>query len=102
MAAFAVKAVSAKTNSGPVQLIKIISASEQVVAGTNYKLELQLEKVGANEGPLICEVVVFEPLPSDPEAPPRTLRSSSCAAALEAPTRSAASASASVQKVIKH
>ena len=75
MAAFAVKAVEAKTNDGPVQLIKIVSASKLVLVGTSYKLLLQLQ-AGSNESPVTCDVIVFEPLSSGKSIP--TLSESSC------------------------
>lgn len=58
MADFATTAVSAKMNSGPVKLLKIVKAETQVVSGTNYKLNLELS--GANSEVIPCEVVVFD------------------------------------------
>ncbi|KAI9555406.1 hypothetical protein GHT06_017921 [Daphnia sinensis] len=62
MADFATTAVSASSNSGPLKLIKIVKAETQVVAGTNYKLNLELANTnaGANAAPIPCEVVIFD------------------------------------------
>jgi hypothetical protein len=57
MADFATTSVSANMNSGPVKLLKIVKAETQAVAGTNYKLNLELS--GANSEVIPCEVVVF-------------------------------------------
>ncbi len=59
MANFATTAVASNSNSGPVKLLKIVKAETQVVAGTNYKLNLELSS-GANAAPLPCEVVIFD------------------------------------------
>lgn len=40
-----------------MKLIKIVSAESQVVAGTNYKLELELQ---GSSGRLSCEALVFD------------------------------------------
>lgn len=62
MADFATTAVSASSNSGPLKLIKIVKAETQVVAGTNYKLNLELANTnaGENAAPIPCEVVIFD------------------------------------------
>ncbi|XP_057377755.1 uncharacterized protein LOC130699429 [Daphnia carinata] len=75
MADFATTAVSASTNSGPVKLLKIVKAETQVVAGTNYKLNLELSS-GANAAPLPCEVVIFD----QPWTNTRKMIKSSCSA----------------------
>jgi len=65
IANFAALQLATNTNSGPVSVIKIDSAEKQIVAGTNYKLTLHLEKKGVKtteEDPLICQVIVYESL----------------------------------------
>lgn len=71
MADFATSAVSAASNSGPASLVQIVKAETQVVAGTNYKLNLLL-KMGATSEP--CEVVIFD----QPWTNTRKLIKSSC------------------------
>ncbi len=55
MAAFATSTLSQTSNARPLKLNKVKSAARQVVAGFNYKLELDF-----NDGALICNVVVFD------------------------------------------
>ena len=57
MAAFATKQLSSRWNSQSVTLIRITSAEQQVVAGTNYKMTMELQ-VGS--GSQTCQVVVFD------------------------------------------
>lgn len=64
MAAFAANVISA-SNLGPVQLIQIVRAASQVVAGANYKMTLLLaSKQGGAYGygrrRYRCEVIVFD------------------------------------------
>lgn len=56
IASFATKTIEAKRNVGPIKLIKINKASEQIVAGKNYKLTLELATKWRT---IICEVLVF-------------------------------------------
>lgn len=74
MADFATTAVAAKSNSGSLKLVKIVSAETQVVAGKNYKMTLQLVD-GANSQS--CQVVVFD----QPWSNTRKLIRSECDAA---------------------
>ena len=73
MADFATTAISSNSNSGPVKLIKIVKAETQVVAGKNYKLNLELSSEG-NAAPLPCEVVIFD----QPWSNTRKMIKSSC------------------------
>lgn len=62
MAAFATDAISA-SNLGPVELIEIVQAASQVVAGVNYKMTLLV--VSTRSGAygrrrFRCEVIVFD------------------------------------------
>jgi hypothetical protein len=56
MALFAATAISDQSNSGPVTLVKIVKAETQTVAGTNFKMKLELNGV---EGTIQCDVIVF-------------------------------------------
>lgn len=58
IARFANVAISGATNSGPLQLVNIIKAEVEVVAGKNYKLVLELD--GSEGESDVCEVVVFD------------------------------------------
>nr|CAH0104203.1 unnamed protein product [Daphnia galeata] len=60
VAIFAGTAIASKRNSGPARVTKIVKAESQIVAGTNYKLILELNQPLAPEKFLICEVVVFD------------------------------------------
>lgn len=75
MADFATKAISSNTNSGPVKLVKLTKAETQVVAGTNYKLNMELVGTGANAESRVCEAVIFD----QPWTNTRKLIRSSCA-----------------------
>lgn len=57
MARFATMSLSRSMNSGPLQLAKVRFAERQVVAGFNYRLELEFN--GA-KGAVLCRVVVFD------------------------------------------
>ena len=57
MAEFAVASLNQKENS-KMKLVKITEATTQVVAGTNYKLKLQLLQLDGDVR--TCEVVVFD------------------------------------------
>jgi cathepsin F len=57
IATFATASISKSMNSGSLSLLKITSASKQVVAGANYKMSLQLS---GSSGDLNCEVQVFD------------------------------------------
>lgn len=62
IASFAAEAVSQSLNAGnsnaeSYALVKIHSASTQVVAGINYKLQLEL---GRSDGSILCNVIVFD------------------------------------------
>ena len=58
MASFAVTEISQSSNSGPLTLMEITSASVQVVAGTNYKIGLRLTSAdGLHQN---CQVVIFD------------------------------------------
>lgn len=73
MADFATTAISDNSNSGPVKLIRIVKAETQVVAGMNYKLNLELSSE-INASPLPCEVVIFD----QPWSNTRKMIKSSC------------------------
>ncbi len=73
MAAFATTALSSSQNAGQLTLSKIVKAETQVVAGTNYKMTLNLLS-NSDSNPLVCEVVVF----SQPWTKTLELTSSSC------------------------
>ncbi|KAI9556273.1 hypothetical protein GHT06_018847 [Daphnia sinensis] len=63
MAAFATNVISASNHLGPVELIQIIRAASQVVAGVNYKMTLLLaSKQGGSYGRrrFRCDVTVFD------------------------------------------
>lgn len=74
MANFATRVISSRGNSGPSTLIRIVKAEKQVVAGTNYKLTLELES--ARDGVVLCDLIVFD----QPWTNTRTLSESSCLA----------------------
>jgi hypothetical protein len=74
MADFSRRAISSRSNSGPSTLIRIVKAEKQVVAGMNYKLTLEMEN--ANDGVILCDVIVFD----QPWTNTRRLRESSCMA----------------------
>lgn len=57
MANFATLALSRSLNAGPLALIKIRSAERQVVAGFNYRLDLEFNGSG---GVVLCKAVVFD------------------------------------------
>jgi hypothetical protein len=62
MAIFASKVLESKRNSGPTKVTKIVTAESQAVAGTNYKLTLEISQpiaVVETERFLLCKVVVF-------------------------------------------
>jgi hypothetical protein len=72
MAKFATSVISA-SNYGNIKLIKILKAWKQVVAGTNYKLILEL--FNTYTGKVVpCKVIVFD----QPWTNTRELTSSSC------------------------
>jgi hypothetical protein len=51
---------SKKINKGPTKLIKIIKAESQNVAGTNYKLTLELNQPLNIDPSIVCDVIVFD------------------------------------------
>lgn len=57
MANFATTMLTRSMNSGPLQLAKVRFAERQVVAGFNYKLDLELD---SNKGKVFCKVVIFD------------------------------------------
>ena len=62
MADFATAAISASSSSGPLVLVKIAKAeTTESAAGTNYKLDLEVDyaNAGPKSVPLPCEVIVF-------------------------------------------
>lgn len=61
MADYAINAISSSSKLGLIKLIRIVKAETQAMAGTNYKLTLELDygNAGQNAVPLPCEVVVF-------------------------------------------
>uniref|UniRef100_A0A0P5K9U0 Cathepsin o-like protein n=1 Tax=Daphnia magna TaxID=35525 RepID=A0A0P5K9U0_9CRUS len=61
IALFAGTAITAKRNAGPAKVTKIVKAESQIVAGTNFKLTLELSQPSAVvEKHIICDVVVFD------------------------------------------
>ena len=70
IASFAVKAIETadNSNSGPVELVEIKAAAKQTVQGANFKLNLSLKKKSKDEGSLVCEVEIFDPLPWEAKA----------------------------------
>jgi hypothetical protein len=60
IAIFASTAIASKRNSGPARVTKIAKAESQIVAGTNYKLTLELNQPLATEKFIICDVLVFD------------------------------------------
>ena len=78
MAAFATTAVSSNTNTGPLELVRIVSAEKQVVAGLNYKLKLEFSRVNSAGGSILCEVTIFD----QPWTNTRKLTESKCAPVL--------------------
>ena len=62
VADFATTAISADSNSGPVIRIRILRAWTQAVAGTNYRLILELRNTNTGRVVLLCQVIVFQPL----------------------------------------
>ena len=52
--------MAAETNAGSVKLHKIVKAERQVVAGTNYKLTIELASIDKTDEHQLCEVVVFD------------------------------------------
>jgi hypothetical protein len=72
VADFATSVISDSSNSGPVRRIRIVRAWTQAVAGTNYRLNLELRYT--NTGRVVrCQVTVFESLSNNLE-----LTSNSC------------------------
>ncbi|EFX90106.1 hypothetical protein DAPPUDRAFT_299927 [Daphnia pulex] len=62
MADFATSVMSAASSSGPLVLVKIVKAeTTDLVTGTNYKLDLEVDyaNAGPKSVPLPCEVIVF-------------------------------------------
>lgn len=59
IAKFATAAIASSRNSGPLRVTKIVKAESQAVAGTNYKLTLELNQL-VSEGDIVCDVVVFD------------------------------------------
>lgn len=57
MASFTVAEISKSSNSGPLTLIEITSASKQIVSGINYKLGLRLSTA---DGKLMCNAVIYD------------------------------------------
>jgi len=57
MAAFAVAEISKASNSGPLTLVAITSASTQVVSGINYRIGLRLS---GTDGHQDCEAVIYD------------------------------------------
>ncbi|KAI9555404.1 hypothetical protein GHT06_017919 [Daphnia sinensis] len=75
MAAFAVSSIASSRNSGPAQLTRIATAESQIVAGTNYKLTLELHQPSAIvDKDIICKVVIFD----QPWTKTRILSESNC------------------------
>lgn len=60
MAEFATTTISKSINaSPPLSLVNIVKAEKQVVAGINYKLQLELKDEKENAA-IVCDVVVFD------------------------------------------
>lgn len=78
IAGFAAYTISASSNSGPVKLIRIVKAWKQVVAGTNYKLILELFNKYTGKV-MRCQVIVFD----QPWTNTLELTSSSCSSKRE-------------------
>ena len=57
MASFATNSLSRSMNSGPLTLIRVRFAERQVVAGFNYRLDLEFNTAN---GAVSCKVVVFD------------------------------------------
>jgi len=55
----AIKLLQAKENDPSISLVAIRKAEKQIVAGTNYRLELDLNTA---KGPKTAKVVVYQPL----------------------------------------
>ncbi|XP_057377660.1 uncharacterized protein LOC130699339 [Daphnia carinata] len=83
MAGFAVSTIASSRNSGPAQLIRIATAESQIVAGTNYKLTLELHQPIAVDKDIICKVAIFD----QPWTKTRILSESNCTK-IENPTDS--------------
>ena len=62
VADFATSVISDSSNSGPVIRIRILRAWTHVVAGTNYRLILELRNRNTGRDVLLCQVIVFESL----------------------------------------
>jgi len=62
MASFATATVTQALNSAqPLTVVRIVSAETQVVAGFNYKMEMELKDSGDNNTkPIKCSVVVYD------------------------------------------
>lgn len=75
MAAFATTAVASNTNTGPLQLVKVLSAETQVVAGRNYRMKLEFTRKNAVGGTITCEVIIWD----QPWTNTRKLTQSKCA-----------------------
>ena len=72
IAEFAATALSINLNSGPFALVNIVKAESETVAGTNYKLIMELE--GPDGEAQVCEIVVFD----QPWTSTRILSNSNC------------------------
>ncbi len=74
MAEFATTALSKSIKAArPLTLINIVKAGKQIVAGINYKLQLELKDEQRKNDVFVCDVVVFESFTST-----RQLISSDC------------------------
>ena len=71
MAAFAAQTLSASSNSGPLNVVRIVDGQTQVVAGINYLLTLELSGSESKT----CTVKVFD----QPWTNTRKLLEASCA-----------------------
>ena len=73
IASYAANALFSSINSRTVELVRIISAERQIVAGYNYAMKLELKCLDENHS-FICDVVVWE----QPWLNSRTIAGSSC------------------------
>lgn len=76
IADFATTSISLNINMGQLSLVRITAAETQIVAGTNYKLTLELLN-DADSSRFTCEVIVFD----QPWTKTRSLSHSTCSTA---------------------
>ena len=61
MAQFATKSLSQGANkASPFLLVQVVKAERQVVAGYNYRLQMELKETADSNDVIVCNVVVYD------------------------------------------